>query len=647
MVVLVCAFMVISIAPTLCQVSFSQGSSTAEPLSVDSTIDYNIPITNEGSGTWWYSVTLKLGPDKDNTSIFLEQTKSDIFVDPHQTRTVTFRVNFHDSQINQGEFNRWLTDKSDARIWEKAWYHAEISEFREQHEPLEDYSGRPRLMKTFFEYSNAEVSPKQGTGKDSYTYKVTVIGSYKDNITLQVSPTQNGPWTDFDTQEYANPGVLQTLSWNNKSLGFDFNAAHYRFKGIKPSNTFDGPFWPVTVDYRNESLNPARGLSSTPFNYSIEVNSTKKIEVGLNVFDIGSKTYKPAGRQSYTNVSQWQKLEWSNVDLGAISGSEGRSNYYFGFYYVGSEAPFLTTYDRLKQYYPGPDIVRVEFVNATVIPTNGSMLTPYAYTVDIRTALPEADVELQTSDPGSSIWNSRGVAAYDGSNRGLRWDNVKIDGGSDGLARFRFICGESYSDIYKGPRIGSAGLQARVKPYNGSLYFTNPLEGQIARVYTYNFEADVNKTQVGEPVDIGLELFDPVAQTWIKAGSQSYDPSRPGVSYSVNFAKLPFKGPFLGEMKYRFVSKDKILGEFPGPYIDVNLRNESVVVVGSKITYRVEVRSSLKKVPVALDYTPDNNIWSVSDTKLYESDSQAWKILEWKEYPKYFATEFEVLRGQT
>ena len=46
------------------------------------------------------------------------------------------------------------------------------------------------------------VSPKQGTNDNLYSYKVTVLGSYKDNITLQVSPSQNAPWIDLDSKEY-------------------------------------------------------------------------------------------------------------------------------------------------------------------------------------------------------------------------------------------------------------------------------------------------------------------------------------------------------------------------------------------------------------------------------------------------------------
>jgi len=646
LVVLVSAVMVLSITPAMCQVSFSQGGSTAEPLSVDRTITYNIPITNDKSSTLSYSIDLKVGPDKDNTSIYLEQTKSDIFVDPHQTKPVTFSVNFHDSKIDQGEFNQWLKDKNDARIWEKSWYHAEITEFRDLLETLEDYNGRPRLMKTFFEYSNEGVSPKQGTDKNLYSYKVTIVGSYKDNITLQVSPSKNGPWTDFDTLEYANPGVPQTLSWINKSLGFDFNAAHYRFKGIKPSNTFDGPFWPVTVDYRNQSLTPMRGLSSTPFNYSIVVNSSKKINVGLNVFDIVTKTYKLAGMQSYTNVSEWQKLEWQNVDLGAISGSEGRSNYYFGFYYVGSEAPFLTTYDRFKKYYPGPDIVQVIFKNASVTPANGSALMPYTYSVDVETALSNVTVQLKTSDPGPIEWVTWHEIPYDGSNKTLIWKNVKLEGEAGGQAIYKFVCGQSESDIYKGPMIGSMKITSYVQPYNGSLYITDKTPTGIDQVYSFNYVAEIIPFQNESSMVISLEILDPEANSWLTAGSQTWKPGQKWLNYTVNFAKLPFLRPFLNETRYRYTAGGLVLNESKkGPNILVNFMKESFEdLQNGTLRYRVEVRSAIK-LPIDIIYTDDGLTWQPYNKKQNCTGDRQWQLISWKAR-KFQKLEFVADVGQ-
>lgn len=628
-------------------VSFAQFGLAKEPFDVDGTIIYNIPVNNTIGHDMLYTVDLKVGSDRDYPYLF-NKYENRLNVNAHTIGHVTFDVNFHSPEIYKGSFGKWASDKNDTSLWTKAWYSATITPLVGRSiPPLVNYEGRPQLCKPFFEFKKARVNPTQGSNKDHYSYEVTVVGNYGDNISLQVGPSRDGPWTDLGSKEYTTPNVPQALIWDNNSLDFDFNIAYYKFSGRRSSTVFDGPFWPVEVDYRNDSVTPKRGLSSMPFSYSLDVNASKKIDVGLNVFDVSSKAFKLAGRASYKNTSQWEKVEWTNVQPSEIFTSEGRSNYYFSFYYPESEVPFLSTYDKSRKYFPGPDLVLVEFDNATVTPENGSLLTPYNYSIEVKTALPKADVELQTSDPGSSVWNSCGIFTYDGSDNSLSWTNVKVDGESDGLARYRFLCGASSSDVYIGPRIGFTAIKGMVEPSNGSLYFTTPLDGSISSVYTYIYTAEINQVQGKEPIDIRLEIYDPVSRRWTDAGLQTYEPGMSNLSYKVNFANL-FNGPFLGETKYRFISRDRILGEFSGPNIDVNLRNESAVEVGSTITYRVEVRSSLSKIPVALDYTTDNVKWQHhKDIRTYESNSQEWKILEWKTYPRYYAYEFEALREQT
>ena len=159
LVLIIGAVILLSATPTLCQVSFSQGSSTAEPLSVDSTISYSIPITNEKSSTLDYSVTLKVGPDKDNQSISLEQTKSDIFVDPHQTKTLySMSISMILKSIKVS-----LTNGLRIRMMQGSGRRPGIepkSVNLENNLNRLKINGHPLLMKTIFEYSDAECQPK-------------------------------------------------------------------------------------------------------------------------------------------------------------------------------------------------------------------------------------------------------------------------------------------------------------------------------------------------------------------------------------------------------------------------------------------------------------------------------------------------------
>jgi hypothetical protein len=637
---LICIFFVLCATPASSQdssISFGQGGSSREPFDVAGAVVFSVPITNNAGGSMRYTIDLTVGPDTNDYQIS-EIYQKFITVNAHDSSFAKFDVNFRSPKMSKGEFGKWAFDKNDTTIWDRAWYSAQIVPLVGEARTLENYEGQPKLVKVTFGFKNGEVSPKQGTGGDLYTYKVTALGSYQDNITLEVAPSREGPWTDLGTEMYQMAGTPQTLTWENKTLSFDFNAAYYRFSGRKQSNIFEGPFWPVDYNYSNMSVNPVKGLSGEPFTYTLELNASKSIDVVLNVLDINSKTFVPAGRVSYNNASHWETLVWRDIQPSEIDGVEGSSFYYFSFHYPGSESPFSSTHDKERRYYRGPEIVLVNFRNPIVSPENGSALTPYNYCVEVDTALPVCDIDLQTSTSASSLWKSQGIVTYDGSSKMICWDNVVLDSDMKGKMRYRFIRVGSTPEEYSGPTIGTANLTSMVEPYNGSLYFTTPLEGSISKVYTYTYQADLKG--VKEPIEVKLEIYDPVTSSWIFGGSQTYDPNKGNLSFSLNMAKLNFKEPFLGEMKYRFLSKGRVLGEFPGPYIDVNIRNETVEEVKAKITYRAEVRSSLPKAPVALAYTVDNNQWQLSDSRMYESPSQGWKILEWKEYPRYYETSF-------
>ncbi|TFH50652.1 MAG: hypothetical protein E4G89_02965 [Methanothrix sp.] len=150
------------------------------------------------------------------------------------------------------------------------------------------------------------------------------------------------------------------------------------------------------------------------------------------------------------------------------------------------------------------------------------------------------------------------------------------------------------------------------------------------------------KPLAGNMKEVRLEVYDPSSESWLYAGSQTYDGSKTKMVFKVNFAGLPFQEPFLGETKYRLLASGEPLGEYSGPNVDVNLRNERYTAEGKNLTYQCEVRSSLPKVDIALAYTKNNVKWQTGDRKTYESSTQEWKLLKWEKYPKYYAYEFEV-----
>ena len=543
--------LMLSVFTAQCQdvasVSFEQRGAVAEPLEASRTITYIIHI-QPVNAIAIKKMELEVGPDVDDMSVSKDFTVEDqsLYLKPGDSKDFRFDVNFQSPEMRQGDFGKWISDKNETGIWDKAWYRLKITQFIGSPMMVENYEGHPKIFKPFEDFRNAGVSPPKGTNESTYSYEIEAQSNSNDTISMQVAPSQNGPWTDKGSRNYTIVGSWQKLVWDNISLGFDFNTAYYKFAGRKESDVFGGPSWPVNYTYRNASVSPERGLADTRFDYAFNFRAERKLGVELSVWDIDSRTYMSEGMMPYDNVSNWQTLVWPNIRLTENPDTRGSSNYYFSFYYPGSERPISTT--KVEEgSYPGPDIVPISLSNATV------------------------------------------------------------------------------------------------SPANGSLYLTSPQSGSVSRLYTYTYTVDVNGSNMAE---IRLEVYDPATGRWLNGGSQTYDPGMTNLSYTVNFANL-FNSPFLGETKYRFMSNDIVLGEFPGPMIDTNFRNESAVEAGTRINYLVQVRSLLLKVPIALDFTTDNNKWQENqDRRSYESESQNWTTLTWNGYPRYYSVEFEALRGQ-
>ncbi|OPX78418.1 MAG: hypothetical protein A4E45_01217 [Methanosaeta sp. PtaB.Bin039] len=423
-----------------------------EPLDVGKTVTYQVTLSGAKS-SMLYSVKLSLGPDLEDTEISKTQSQ-DINLNPGSSGVLSFQVNFQSPEFRRGEFGKWLSDKNQTSAWDRAWFSVDVSSLNPFEQPahMEDYSGRPSLIKVMEEFRNFRVEPRKGTSKDVFSYQVQVMSTISDNITLEVAPSKNGPWTDMGRREYSTPGSWQTLTWSNISLAFDFDSAAYRFTGRKQSMG-EGPFWPVDVIFSNNTLAPERGLSSTAFQFGIQVNSSRPIEVGLSIFDVSSKSFVEAGRRSYQDAGRWQSLHWDAVSASADPEAAGSANHYFGFYYPGAEAPFATTREMTGKYFAGPDLVVVALNDASVAPYNGSAYTPYTYSVEVVTARPRCEVELQAAAPGSGIWESRGVATYNGANSTLIWRNATFDPSVEevGLARYRFVWDNNVLGEFFGP----------------------------------------------------------------------------------------------------------------------------------------------------------------------------------------------------
>lgn len=642
------------LAPALGQteasVSFQQVGTANMPYNVNQPIVYKVHLTNAMNNPMRYVVELEVGPDYTDYSAS-KKYNFDISLTARSSQDVSFNVNFRSPEMSRGAFGRWATDDNDTSIWDKGWYRVLITPLVGDPVTRESYDGEPSLIKMITVYKNAEVSPKMGTDETLYSYRIDVFSSAEDAVSLQVAPEVIGPWKDLGAINYTSIGAWQTLRWENVSLDFDFIGAHYRFVGRKQTEVFEGPFWPVDYEYENATVSPIDGFSGSPFTYTLDFKGSKSLDVGLNVWDIDQNQFRLAGKKRYNEATRWQRMEWTGVSPSETIGSEGTSSYYFSFYYPGSESPLGTSREEVGKVYLGPEIVLIRYQNNTVTPERGSTVSRYTYSVEVETALPVCDIELQTSEPGSGIWRSQGIATYNGDPL-ISWRDLSFDGDVAGSVSYRFIRVASPPSIFEGPHLFKESISGRVSPGNGSLgswdaTFHPPRERLLRTPYVYTMEMDAPEST--EPLVVKLEVYDPVRKSWIEAAKpQSLNITERSINFTID--RLPFEEPFLGESRFRFLSGTRFLdGEegYSGPDMVANFKNKTWNVTYDNVrgeyvyTYGVEVRSSLNRLSVDLVTTMDRTVWTLAnDPKVYASESAEWKRLEWIGYPYHLEVDF-------
>jgi hypothetical protein len=463
-------------------VSTAQQSIPREPFDVGQNVIYNVHL--EGvKNTMRYTVEMSVGPN-DLERVVSKSFSADINANPDSSNTAQFQINFQSTDLRRGEFGNWLSDQNRTEVWEKAWYKIKVTSLNPFEKPFEkeDYTGMPALVKVREEFKDQQVTPKKGTNADRFEYQVSVFSTVQDNLTLEVGPTRNGPWTPAGVRDYTTPGSWQILKWSNVTLDFDFTSAAYRISGRR-EKIFDGPSWPIEVEFQNNSLSPQWGPFDMPFNYSIDVLAAKPIDVELNVWDVGNKRYNSAGRLKYSNPGQWEKLEWKDVKTTSVTDAAGESKYYYSFYYEGSESAISTTYEKTGKYYSGPAISVIGLSNCMVTPRNGTLFSPYTYSVQVLTRLPNCDIKLQTVPPGSDMWLDKGAITYDGANNTLVWKNISFDPNNEevGNASYRFIWDDTVLGEFLGPNIDVAQRNITWNPIRGTDRFDYGVEVKSSR----------------------------------------------------------------------------------------------------------------------------------------------------------------------
>jgi len=503
-------------------------------------------------------------------------------------------------------------------------------------------------------FADATVAPGKGKWNETYAYSVAVSSSVEMKVALEVYNPCSKEWVEraSGTASLGNNLVnLTARPFKYKCADAEGKQASYRFvagfAGARfESEVYSGPFISggkpelVSLDYTpiiyvTEDVpiyQVVKAIVDSPLGpgaMALSINGPK-----MNFTEVGKGSFLSEQRYAYT---------WSIPFSVDNAGNHTLSLRYLHPEIAGGEISFPEQSMRVMKTEVKKKEELIKFDQASVTPANGSIFTGFTYCVNVQSDLNNYDLELFTQEPGSTKWISQGTIPYNGTSQILCWPEVVIDGSHYGMAKYRFSSGLSASQIFEGPNIEQVSfMNATISPTHGPLYITNPLLGEISKVYMYTISVQFMKPLAGNMKEVKLEVYDPSSESWLYAGSQTYDASKTRIVFKVNFAGLPFQEPFLGETKYRLLAYGEDLGEFAGPTIDVNLRNEQAIAQGKNYTYQLEVRSSLPKVDVALAYTKNNVNWLKGDKRTYESSNQEWKALKWEKYPKHYAYEFEV-----
>ena len=351
-------------------------------------------------------VELTYGPNLDNMDCHDPPEQKSFFFQPGENKNITFeRIQLEPLKRCDGKFKNF-TERKKGWKWDKCWYKFKIKipflEFEK-----EIWGWEPILTIIWWELRDEEVDPPTGTNEDRFTYSVRINASKESPVELLV---YNYSSRDFEFKEavmYEKPLHWRRIEFEDielspSELSLENDSKYiFRYRGNnETSSEFSGPFWPINVSWKNESVNPDEGLYTFSFNYSVRVNATKEGEVKLIPYypNLGEATIDERADEptrEYTDVGNWTTFYWNVTPF--KKRDEGTATYKFEFLY--NEVKINET-----ESYKGPEIGIAEFKNNSVEPEIGTRETEFTYRVEVRTVPGESDkLYLKVYDSGGNL----------------------------------------------------------------------------------------------------------------------------------------------------------------------------------------------------------------------------------------------------
>lgn len=483
-------------------VSVDQRNRVEQPFDVNDTIDYSIHLSGANRSSR-YSLVLEVGPDLRNPNL-KSIYRDSVHLEVGKARTLQFPVDFRSVGLVGGEYEEWLLDLENTTPWCQAWYRLEMVSSNPAEKPvlLDSYSGWPQVVKMVEMSRNHSVYPGEGTRDDTFCYRASLFCTREENITLLAAPSPKGPWTSLGERAYTEPGVWQILEWDKVALDFNFDMASYRFKGLGLSPAYEGPSRPIAVQIQNSSALPEKAMSNQNFTFDVRLKATQDIEVSLILLDPARNITSSGNRLKYTKSPQWETLVWRDVSLRDMARFNGSLAYLFEFYREGSSMPFSSSQMLTGMLYPGPELILINIVNATVTPPNGSLQMPFSYCVYLQSATDNSTLELQTADCDSSNWSSRGILPCNQSTHHLCWNGVTFSGEVEPSGkRYRLLSDGRELEAFPGPWIDLTF---------GNLYYKKADQSD-----RYDYSVEVIASRPGLTVDL---IYTDDQEKWQCAG---------------------------------------------------------------------------------------------------------------------------------
>jgi hypothetical protein len=239
---------------------------------------------------------------------------------------------------------------------------------------------------------NASVSPAKGNGSAFFDYSVNIRFYEKIEIELWIYHPAEHDWISCGIREYnKSEGDWQPLWWNKRP--FDRNcvgeSSSYKFVwdglvlNIDGKERFfgprihDGPI-PLSVGFKNASVEPEIGASETKFSYNVTMNATKEGIACLEIQCLPGGYFKPVGCYDYNQTNEPVPYKWNVTSEEYCNKEIGKGKYRFYFQDdTGTKIP--------SNVSEGPEVIIEQFTTFSVNPDRGLNSTFFNFTADLNT----------------------------------------------------------------------------------------------------------------------------------------------------------------------------------------------------------------------------------------------------------------------